>query len=176
MFICVKVFSTSTAQVRQKHLHCTEKAYNAGKSPVLKVFKGGLRLLPAACVALRAGPTLPRKRKILIISLQSQPTLVGRANKAEAQEAVPGRRSAAAPVANRRAPGVEVPRTTPHDTVRTRRRAERVGFLSCAYTYTIPVVTPFPHVSAHVVYAKCVCCFQTFLMCTITCSSACRFC
>ena len=31
------------------------KAYNAGKSPVLKVFKGGLRLLPAACVALRAG-------------------------------------------------------------------------------------------------------------------------
>ena len=31
------------------------KAYNAGKSPVLKVFTGGLRLLPAACVALRAG-------------------------------------------------------------------------------------------------------------------------
>lgn len=36
------------AQVRQKHLHCMEKAYNAGKSPVLKVFNGGLRLLPAA--------------------------------------------------------------------------------------------------------------------------------
>ena len=35
------------AQVRQKHLHCMGKAYNAGKSPVLKVFKGGLRLLPA---------------------------------------------------------------------------------------------------------------------------------
>ena len=67
----------ATAQVRQKHLHCMGKAYNAGKSPVLKVFKGGLRLLPAACVALRAGPALPRKRKILIISLQSQPTLVG---------------------------------------------------------------------------------------------------
>ena len=99
MFICVKFFSTSTAQVRQKHLHCTEKAYNAGKSPVLKVFKGGLRLLPAACVALRAGPTLPRKRKILIISLQSQPTLVCCANKAEAQAAVPERRSAAVPVA-----------------------------------------------------------------------------
>ena len=45
----------ATAQVRQKHLHCTEKPYPAGKSPVLKVFKGGLRLLPAACVALRAG-------------------------------------------------------------------------------------------------------------------------
>ena len=122
------------------------------------------------------GPALPRKRKILIISLQSQPTLVGRANKAEAREAAPARRSAAALVANRHAAGVEVPKTTPHDTVRTRRRAERVGFLSCGYTATIPVVTPFPHVSAHVVYAKCVCCFQTFLMCTITCSSACRFC
>ena len=36
-------------------MHCTEKPYNAGKSPVLKVFTGGLRLLPAACVALRAG-------------------------------------------------------------------------------------------------------------------------
>ena len=60
----------ATAQVRQKHLHCMGKAYNAGKSPVLKVFKGGLRLLPAACVALRAGPALPRKRKILMISLQ----------------------------------------------------------------------------------------------------------
>ena len=65
------------AQVRQKHLHCTEKAYNAGKSPVLKVFKGGLRLLPAACVALKAGPALLRKRKILIISLQSQPAPAG---------------------------------------------------------------------------------------------------
>ena len=67
----------ATAQVRQKHLHCMGKAYNAGKSPVLKVFKGGLRLLPAACVALRAGPALPRKRKILIISLQSQPAPAG---------------------------------------------------------------------------------------------------
>ena len=65
------------AQVRQKHLHCTGKAYNAGKSPVLKVFKGGLRLLPAACVALKAGPALLRKRKILIISLQSQPAPAG---------------------------------------------------------------------------------------------------
>ena len=45
----------ATAQVQQKHLHCTEKPYPAGKSPVLKVFKDGLRLLPAACVALRAG-------------------------------------------------------------------------------------------------------------------------
>ena len=114
MFICVKVFSTSTAQVRQKHLHCTEKAYNTGKSPVLKVFKGGLRLLPAACVALRAGPTLPRKRKILIISLQSQPTLVGCANKADANEVVaPVRRSAVVPVTNRHDVGVVEPRTTP---------------------------------------------------------------
>ena len=114
MFICVKVFSTSTAQVRQKHLHCTEKAYNAGKSPVLKVFKGGLRLLPAACVALRAEPTLPRKRKILIISLQSQPTLVCCANKAEANEVVaPVRRSAVVPVTNRHDVGVVEPRTTP---------------------------------------------------------------
>ena len=175
MFICVKFFSTNTAQVRQKHLHCTEKAYNAGKSPVLKVFKGGLRLLPAACVALRAGPALPRKRKILIISLQSQPTLVCCANKAEAHSAVPERRSAAVPIANRRVAGVVVPRTTPTDTARTRPRAERVGFLSCAYT-AIHVVTPFPHISAHVVYAQCIRCFQTFLMCTITCSSACHFC
>ena len=93
------------------------------------------------------------------------------ANKAEAQVVAPVRRSVAAPVANGRVVGVDVPRTTPFDAVRTRRRAERVGFLSCAYT-AIPVVTPFPHISAHVVYAKCIRCFQTFLMCTITCNSA----
>ena len=29
----------ATAQVRQKHLHCTEKPYPAGKSPVLKVLR-----------------------------------------------------------------------------------------------------------------------------------------
>ena len=46
------------------------------------------------------------------------------ANKAEAQVVVPVRRSVVVPVANRRVVGVVVPRSTPFDTVRTRRRAE----------------------------------------------------
>ena len=98
----------------------------------------------------RAGPALPHKRKILIISLQSQPTLVGGANKAEAQVVVPVRRSVVVPVANRRVVGVVVPGTIPRvlftklgklcvfDTVRTRRRAE-----SCRFCRKIPFFLTF---------------------------------
>ena len=110
------------------------------------------------------GPALPRKRKILMISLQSQPTLVGWANKAEAHVVVSVFRKRVGPVANIRADGVGFPRTTPDDMGQTRRRAERVGFLSCAYIVIIPVVTQFLHISAHVIYAKCVRCFLSYLM------------
>ena len=50
------------------------------------------------------------------------------ANKAEAQVVVPVRRSVVVPVANGRVVGVVVPRTTPFDAVRTRRRAELCRF------------------------------------------------
>ena len=60
------------------------------------------------------------------------------ANKAEAQVVVPVRRSVVVPVANRRVVGVVVPRTTPFDTVRTRRRAE-----PCCFCRKIPFFLSF---------------------------------
>ena len=115
------LWATSTSPA--KALHCTEKPYPADKSPVLKVFKGGLRLLPAACVALRAGPALPRKRKILIISLQSQPTLVGWTHNTETVVIVAVVRVVVVPIRHGTVGSIVVPRAATLYAVRTRRRA-----------------------------------------------------
>ena len=84
--------------------------------PVKKICKALL------CFA-RYFPVYP----IWFCALTSKSKLRG-ANKAEAQVVVPVRRSVVVPVANRRVVGVVVPRTTPFDTVRTRRRAEPCRF------------------------------------------------
>ena len=48
-----------------------------------------------------------------------------------------------------------IPGTTAQYAVRTRRRAGVGG--GAAYAATIPVITPFPYVSAHVVKSVAVC-------------------
>lgn len=52
-----------------------------------------------------------RMRKVLILSLQNRPTLVGVANQAEATVAAAAVRVAAAPVSNPRVVGAEIPTT-----------------------------------------------------------------
>ena len=71
----------------------------------------------------RAGPALPRKRKILIISLQSQPTLVGRTHNTETIVIVAVVRVVVVPVRNLAVVIVVIPGTTALYAVRTRRRA-----------------------------------------------------
>ena len=81
-------------------MHCTEKPYPAGKSPVLKVFKGGLRLLPAACVALRAGTH--NTETIVVVTVV---------------------RVVVIPIRHGTVGSIVVPRTATLNAVRTRRRA-----------------------------------------------------
>ena len=55
----------------------------------------------------------------------------------------------------------ETPGTTAYYAERTRRRA---GIGSAAVYSVVPVVTPFKHVSAHVVYAKPVCILDLYFV------------
>ena len=105
------------------------------KSPVLKVFTGGLRLLPAACVALRAGTHNTETMAAAVPD--DRVSAVVRAGAATARHGTEVT--------------IVVPRAAAYFAVRTRRRTGIGG--GTAYSAR-PVVTPFIHVSAHVVYAK----------------------
>lgn len=59
-------------------------------------------------------------------------------------------RGVVATVTNRRDASVEVPRATAEDAGTARRSAGWVSRLFCTYT-TIPVITPFPYIAAHVI-------------------------
>ena len=106
--------------------------------PVKKICKALL------CFA-RYFPVYP----IWFCALTSKSKLRG-ANKAEAQVVVPVRRSVVVPVANRRVVGVVVPRTTPFDTVRTRRRAE-----PCRFCRKIPFFLETSRKSTKTSFSKC---------------------
>ena len=73
--------------------------------------------------------------------------------KAKPDAVVPVVRVDDEPERNAAVPGVAAPTAATQNAVRARRRSLRVR-LRTAAVITIPVVTPFPHVAAHVVDAK----------------------
>lgn len=73
-------------------------------------------------------------------------------------------RAEAAPARNLAVVIVAPPGTTAPHAVRTRRRAGVGG--GAAYAATIPVITPFPYVSAHVVKSVAICLLCLYFPCS----------
>ena len=101
--------------------------------------------------SLLSGTQLPRMRKLYIISLQVQPTLVDCANHAEASGVVEA--AATAPGRNRTAGSDRAPAAATEDVAGAGRRTRRRS--ACAYS-AVPVPAQFPYVAAHVVKVKAV--------------------
>ena len=148
------------AQGWQKYLHCTEKPHFARQSGS-KSFYGGLRKLSCRRKLIELDPHFRQRRKILIISLQSQPTLVGGTHNTETKVVVAEVRAAVVPIRHGTARSIAAPRATATDAARTRRRAGVGG--GAAYA-AIPVPAPFPYISAHVVYAQRVCVLSLYFV------------
>ena len=108
------------AQGWQKYLHCTEKPHFARQSGS-KSFYGGLRKLSCRRKLIELDPHFRQRRKILIISLQSQPTLVGGTHNTETIVVVAVIRVVVVPISNLAVIAVVIPTAAALNSVRTRR-------------------------------------------------------
>ena len=119
------IFMTTSTAVPVKKISCKAQKYFARYFPVYPIWFCGLALKSKLCE-----PALSRKRKILIISLQSQPTLVGWTHNTETPViaavvrvfvVIPGRHFTAGSTVE--------PRAATLYAVRTRRRAGQYLFI-----------------------------------------------
>ena len=89
--------------------------------------------------------------------------LILRKAEAETKDVVPAVGIAVETIRHSTAPRIAVPAAATVHTVRARRRSRRIG-LRTAAVVSIPVLTPFKHIAAHVVNAEFVRRFGLYVM------------